>query len=52
MERLLQSQENLQNEFEKYNNQTEDKLPPLVVNDTTNLISLLNIPLCQTSCRA
>ena len=43
MERLLQSQENLQNEFKKYNNQTEHKLPPLVVNDATNLISLLNM---------
>jgi hypothetical protein len=43
MERLLQSQENIQNEFEKYNNQTEHKLPPLVVNDTTNLTSLLNM---------
>ena len=43
MERLLQSQENLQNEFKKYNNQTGHKLPPLVVNDATNLISLLNM---------
>jgi hypothetical protein len=43
MERLLQSQENLRNEFNKYNNQTEHKLPPLVVNDVSNLTSLLSM---------